>query len=186
MLEDYGNSKNVNQHLISSLKIKSWFFLQETHLNDQDVTSWRQEWGWDIYCSGHDSKSRGTAIAINPKLEYKIEKHSTDNEGRLVCLWGSVRDRKVLLCNIYAPNTDDPMFFHDMISHMEEYQDTDVVILGGDFNLVMNTKVDRLKSDYNHTSCANILTEFVETTQLIDIWRVRNPEKVSSLGAEIT
>ena len=95
-----------------------------------------------MYSAHGDSKSKGVSILLNPKLEGSISKCVTDTEGRIVCIQGTVVDKKVVICNIYALNTDDCEFFKKVISTLEEFEDRDIVILGGDFNLVMNAELD--------------------------------------------
>ena len=47
----------------------------------------------------------------------------------------------------------------------------------GDFNLVMDPKMDRLDSNHNHVNSHAVLQEYIERAQLVDIWRLRNPDK---------
>lgn len=47
-----------------------------------------------------------------------------------------------LLCNIYAPNEDKPDFFRDISIYLQDFQ-CDEVIIGGEFNLVMDIKKDK-------------------------------------------
>ena len=51
------------------------------------------------------------------------------------------------------------------------------IIIGGDFNAILNPKLDKRggRSD-TRTDYVNNLTNFIEEFDLIDIWRVLNPD----------
>ena len=46
------------------------------------------------------------------------------------------------ICNIYAPNKDDPIFVQNTLEQMIMFR-CEEIILGGDFNLVMDVKKDK-------------------------------------------
>ena len=75
---------------------------------------------------------------------------------------------KIALICIYAPNQDSPGFFEELILKSEEFYPEKVII--GDFNLVLNTNLDRLNSMHNNYRAANSLKVIMEEHYLIDIW----------------
>ena len=44
--------------------------------------------------------------------------------------------------SLNAPNEDDPKFFKTLADHMEDFQ-KDEIIMGGDFNLVLDVQKDK-------------------------------------------
>ena len=46
------------------------------------------------------------------------------------------------LANIYAPNEDDPSLFQQVFDHLHDFA-CEEIILGGDFNLVLDVKEDK-------------------------------------------
>ena len=106
-----------------------------------------------------------------------MEECKTDNEGRLVCVYGTFLDKKLVLCNVYAPNADNAEYFLGMLKVIKNFQNRDAIIVGSDFNLVLDPAIDRLNSDYNNTLSAEQLREIMEKLDLSDIWRVQNPDK---------
>ena len=152
--------------------------LQETHLaNAEEQKLWEMEWGSKMYSSFGTSNARGATILVHPKFEGEITEHCTDNEGRLICLQARVSDKLFTVCNIYAPNMDDMSFFTSMIDTVEKYVDRDGIILGGDFNLVMNPELDRNDSNINNTKSLEVVREFMDRNNLCDVWRVMHPEE---------
>ena len=75
--------------------------------------------------------------------------------------------------NVYGPNNDD-MFFtrlHSMIVDKGE----EPFIIGGDFNTVIDPRVDRYpNSIQNHPKCYNVLHNILTDLDLVDIWRTKN------------
>lgn len=46
------------------------------------------------------------------------------------------------LANVYAPNNDDPDFFHVFFDHLSNFR-CDEIIICGDFNLVLDIEKDK-------------------------------------------
>ena len=152
--------------------------LQETHLETENmVKQWELEWGGKVLTSFGKSNARGVAILMHPKTNCDIDKINMDSEGRILCCEVKYDNRKIIVANLYAPNEDDPEFFESVIRTIETYEDRDLTILGGDFNLVMNPKIDRLNSEYNHERSCKVLKEYCDRSNLVDAWRVLNPEQ---------
>ena len=152
-------------------------FLQETHLDsDKQQLLWEQEWGNKIISSKGKSNSAGVCILLNTKNEFQILETKVDTAGRIVCCTARYADKKIFLCNLYAPNNDDPQFFENLIGMVDQHSDSDVTCVGGDFNLVMSPDIDRVNSTQNHKNAANIFKEYMNKVNLCDIWRILNPE----------
>ena len=78
------------------------------------------------------------------------------------------------LCNVYALNNDDPTFSVNLFKMLSKHA-MDNVIIGGDFNLVMDPDIFRNKSKTNNTKAYDIVKTFMSENQMIDIWRNNNP-----------
>ena len=74
-------------------------------------------------------------ILVNPKVELKIEKVISDNNGRYIILVAMVDDSHVILVNIYAPNdlNQQLTIFNDLQHTLQEFAQ-ECIIIGGDFN----------------------------------------------------
>lgn len=109
-------------------------------------------------------------------LQYKIVQQTIDEEGRFVILELEMCQQKIVLATHYAPNLDDPTFFLTYFGAIEKMQNPNIII-GGDFNTVLDVIKDRAgTSDYNHDKALKIITTFMQENDLCDIWRVRNPD----------
>ena len=122
---------------------------------------WTAEWG-------------GVYILLPRKKQFEVIKTMKDTEGRIVIVELNFMQTEVKLtiANIYAPNIDKPEFFLQLTQLLESFSENKILI--GDFNLVLDTKVDRLNSNYNNNKSKEVLETLMEEMLLEDIWRVRN------------
>ena len=93
-----------------------------------------------------------------------------------------IQDRLLILANLYNPNKEPQQIevmdnFISIIKSIDRDHECEIV-LGGDFNFIFNTELEsdggnpklKLSSIATFNSLSN---EF----SLVDIWRVRNPDK---------
>ena len=146
--------------------------IQETHSSTNCENRWRLEWGSDIFFSHGETNARGTAILISKKLKSDTQLLEKDTKGRRVSIKVKFQETEILICNIYAPNPDTPEFFEEMIN--VTYEQCENVIYIGDYNVVMDTNIDRRGSKYNNDKSSNFLRSACETYLLSDPWRDRN------------
>ena len=62
-----------------------------------------------------------------------------DALGRFIVCDFKANGKNLPLANIYAPNEDDPAFFKCLFDHLQDFQG-DEIIIGGDFNLVLDVE----------------------------------------------
>jgi len=79
------------------------------------------------------------------------------------------------LANVYAPNEDDPDFFQVVFSHQSSFH-CEEIIIGGDFNLVLDLVKDK-KGGLPRTlkNALKVVQDFCDL-DLSDIWRILYPE----------
>ena len=106
-----------------------------------------------------------------------INKILTDDNGRYIICEIQTDPEKdpICLCCLYAPNKDSPTFFETISEKLADFCEQKIII--GDFNLVLNTKIDRVGSNFNHWRAHAKLCLLMEEYYLSDIWRDRNPEE---------
>ena len=105
-------------------------------------------------------------------------KLTTDKEGRYIIINGIFNGRELTLVNLYAPTQDKPKEQLDILGEIIE-QVSDCIhklIWLGDFNIHL-TSLDAYKDDnFKVGKSANRLSVFMEDSQLMDIWRMLNPD----------
>ena len=103
-----------------------------------------------------------------------------EKEGRFIFLEAIVQDQKFLFVNIYAPNkTSEQTLFFDQIKDELDNSDIDDncrIIIGGDFNVILNPDLDGFGGKPKLKESAKQIENICLLHDLVDVWRVRNPE----------
>ena len=89
--------------------------------------------------------------------------------------------KRVLLANIYAPNSGPHKFknrkqvFQEISDKINDFPEVECVVLGGDFNCVLDTELDRSSFVSYKEAAAKHLNDLLERHNLEDIWRTLHP-----------
>ena len=145
-------------------------FLQETHCQKSIGHCWNTMWGSKIYYSHGESNTRGVAILLDKKLNYQVHNIISSKDDQYLIMYCTLKQKKLLLVNIYAPNQDTPMFFQNLFIDIECFS-PDYVLLGGDLNFAFNAVVDRQGSVNNNNKSASWMQNRMENSALVDIYR---------------
>ena len=117
------------------------FLLQETHSTVKDEIIWRKEWGGEILYEHGLSNSRGVAILFKPTFNFKVDT-IYNKDGRILILKVLLNEKELIIVNIYGPNEDNVDFYQHLFSKLEDEECSNMII-GGDYNLVLNLKIDK-------------------------------------------
>uniref|UniRef100_A0AAY4DZV8 Endonuclease/exonuclease/phosphatase domain-containing protein n=1 Tax=Denticeps clupeoides TaxID=299321 RepID=A0AAY4DZV8_9TELE len=107
-----------------------------------------------IFHSEYGDRSRGAAILIRKGVSFVNESVISDTKGRFVIVIGKLCGFNVVLANVYGPNWDDPQFFCTFFAKLP-HLDTYHLILGGDFNKVLQPNLDRSNPTLS-TDCVQV------------------------------
>lgn len=150
--------------------------LQEVHCSEETSHLWASEWGYKSLFSCFSSSKAGVSILFNNNFDLQIMKTFIDNSGRFILCDLKANGKILTLANIYAPNEDDPAFFKSLFDHLQDFQG-DEIIIGGDFNLVLDIEKDKKGGlAKTHLNAQKTVHEICENLDLVDAWRVLNPE----------
>lgn len=149
-------------------------YLQETHIRPTKEKLLRCSWANQIFQSTFSSKARGVAILIRKTVPFRHVSTVSDPNGRFILVTGYIHSFHVTLLNVYGPNFDDPAFFRKIFSSLPDLSDTHLIV-GGDFNCVLDSRLDRsAQSNYSSTS-SMVLNDLMSSMNLVDIWRLGHP-----------
>ena len=153
-------------------------FLQDTHLTEESSKYFDSLWKGKSYHSCHSNRSRGVSILIKHSLQHELIKVQHADYGNFIMVICKIGTLTYSLANIYGPNNDDPNFYHNLANMLESFH-TNHTIIGGDFNFVINPSMDSFNyaREYN-TNAKEVFLNFTNTNDLVDIWRIRNPNKL--------
>ncbi len=75
------------------------------------------------------------------------------------------------MVSIYGPNETDSTFLTQISKTLLEEIDCPLVV-GGDFNAVINPALDKSQSDTTANPSSKLLNKFITELNLIDLWRI--------------
>ena len=81
-------------------------------------------------------------MLFNNSFAFNINKLFSDPNGRYIICDIEIDQKCITLATLYAPNKDDPGFFETRLAHLLDFE-CDDIILGGDFNLVLDVDADK-------------------------------------------
>lgn len=150
--------------------------LQEVHCSENTISLWAAEWGYKTLFSCCTSAKGGVAILFNNNFDLQLLRTYLDPNGRFIICDITAEKKCKTIATLYAPNDDDPNFFLNFFDHLNDFQ-CDEVIIGGDFNLVLDLDMDKKGGlAKTHTESVKILKDFCAQFELLDAWRVLNPD----------
>ena len=96
-----------------------------------------------------------------------------DFQGRSIMVKMKIESQIYLIVNIYAPNQDTPVFFHKLFKRVEA-TGIDKKIIGGDFNLVLESLDRKGKGIHQNKRSIKAVKEGIIEADLVDIWRQKH------------
>ncbi|KAI2653071.1 putative 149 kDa protein [Labeo rohita] len=157
-------------------------FLQETHIGvgDENIIQ-NYEDKWYFYYTQYNSSSKGTAILVRKTLDFKHISDEKDHCGAYVVLKCKLGGQLYTLVSVYNHETDTKTL--DSLSRYLQSMTTGLLVIGGDFNTILNPFIDKkwntnkMTKNRNHRKLLLFLERFVTSLQLVDVWRRKNPIK---------
>ncbi len=140
------NVNGLNSAVKRTRKSISCALIQETHLKQSDVARFQNKYYKLAAFSCALNKTKGVLILVNRKLHLTIEHLGSDEAGRFVFIHCKIHNNRLALVSIYGPNETDSAFFTNVSNTLLEQIDCPLVV-GGDFNAVVNPALDKSQSD---------------------------------------
>ena len=170
------------EYFKSKITAHGILFLQETHSSCDDEQKLRDNFGGNTFFSHGKRNSCGVLISYIGTHNFVVNNQKTDNDGRILILDVTINDVNFVLINLYNANTETEQVsvLNNLSSLLEKFDVTleKKVILAGDFNLFLNSKLDAKggKSAIKKKKKSSAkLIQLKESYDLCDIWRIRNP-----------
>ena len=148
--------------------------LQETKLDPTQHLKIYKEWTkGPIFLNSVFGKRAGTAVLFNT-CHVKVLNDCYDNDGRVISLDFEILGDRFHLVNFYAPNNSNEKF--RFIQNSYKYIMSNFpTILGGDFNLTSDNKIDRYPPKSANDAHSGIFKTVIETFNLEDTCRFVYP-----------
>ena len=118
---------------------------------------------------------------MNPSLNCDFDNLQKDQNGRIVSVDLSLSGSKFSLCNIYVPNDQRKQqeFLHDFSAYLMSNTDTERLIVGGDWNITLQSIDKKGGTSWKSTTAREKLLTMMNEFALVDIFRERNQHKKS-------
>ncbi len=142
--------------------------IQETHLKQSDVARFQNKYYKLAAFSCALNKTKGVLILVNRKINLTIEHLGSDEKGRFVFIRCKIYNNRLALVSIYGPNETDSVFLTQISKTLLP------LVVGGDFNAVVNPALDKSQSDTTANPSSKLLNKFITELNLIDLWRIQN------------
>ena len=146
--------------------------LQEVHSTKGQEKRIKTEWGGQALFSHGESNSRGVAILFKKGRRIDLINVERSAEGRWIKAQIKTGQNKLTIVNCYAPNTDCPSFFKEVIDPFTVAENDCIIV--GDFNTILSEHDMKGGAGNFHPKSTSYITQMMEQNNLSDIWRVRN------------
>ena len=152
-------------------------FLQETHIGKGEALKLQKRWRGRIFATEYSAFARGALIWVRAGVPLEVGKAHIDPEGRHVILEVKLNGKDLLLGCIYAPNTGQIQYLAELSAALS-LTNASPLVIGGDFNMVADTNLDRsippLLGASIHRTAEGFRT-WLSNWGLEDVWRVQHP-----------
>jgi exonuclease III len=181
-----GNAKRAAFYEFIRQKAYDIVLVQETHMaNEEVIKRAKRDWEGLSFWGKGEVNSKGVAVLFRKNLDIAIRKTEEGDNGRFLRIDGLLFGHKICIINVYLPN--DAMQRKDFIdSLLMRIQTTDPMIIGGDFNFIMDNDLDwqaigkehadRRTKSYHMTS-VKFFQHIIDVYRLYDVFRVFAPDK---------
>jgi exonuclease III len=153
--------------------------------SDEIIKRAKKQWeGLSFWVKG-EPNSKGVAVLCRRNLDITIRKVEDGGDGRFFTLDCLIYGQRVRIANVYL--TNDAVQRKELIESLTmRVQSVDPMIIGGDFNFIMDidldrhavgqTHTDRRVKSY-HTTSVKVFQQLILVYNLIDVFRVFAPDK---------
>lgn len=160
---------------------KTVFLLQETHCKPGNGRLWKSQWGSLLFLTEESSNTGGVAILFSKDLDPNITAITPSESNRFLMAEFSISGEHYKIVSIYMPTSNRENLQREVLLELNDLLNPDGeghIILGGDFNVSLNPKLDQkgyVNEDIPNKLFRTELNQLMERLDLGDIWRIQHP-----------
>ena len=132
---------------------------------------WRTQWQGKLYSSHGANHSCGVMVLVRSDLDFNLKS---------VVMEAVVQGSNFLLVNIYAPNKvqEQCLFFNNLNDIIENFvvDNEQKIVIGRDLNIALDSVLDCSGGNPFKKGSVKYIQDLCLDYDLVDIWRIRNPE----------
>uniref|UniRef100_A0A8B9LY89 DUF4806 domain-containing protein n=1 Tax=Astyanax mexicanus TaxID=7994 RepID=A0A8B9LY89_ASTMX len=156
-------------------------FLQETHIGQNNNCRLDVGDEWNFYYTQYTSSRKGSAILVRKTLDFKSISVEKDINGSYLVLKCKLGEQLYTLVSVYNHHADVKTL--DTLTLYLQHMATGMLVIGGDFNTVLNPFIDKktqskpgkVTNNRSHDKLRGCVEKFMKSLQLVDVWRRMNP-----------
>ena len=99
----------------------------------------------------------------------------SDKEGKYVLIKGRLENKLITFVNIYAPPESKKAFFKEIFNIIVQEAEG-MLICGGDFNVVLDRKMDTTSCKHSKNHLTKIMNILMQEAGVVDAWRELHPQ----------
>ena len=153
---------------------------QETYLTNSDLQAIEKDWSFLVHLAEGSKNSKGLLTLFNKTIA-SSSVFLVSSKERCLISRVSLGDKNLNIYNVYAPcvNSEKAAFLNTLHNNVVNSctNDFDKNILVGDFNTVLDNKLDIVSGDPHNCKIVEHFNNFINNLLLIDIWRNINPNR---------
>ena len=171
------NSANKRNNIFERFKNNEITFLQETYITEQKVNHWKNDWNGLFFYSSGTNNSQGLITLIKHDLLNGSEDIFYKSE-RILGIKGTIEGEEFFFINVYGPNSYlERQNFMNELYNVSRKCTTNNIMIGGDFNIVMNNDLDIIAGAEHDQTAIHHFRNWVYRNDLIDCWRELHGEE---------
>ncbi|KAJ8028516.1 hypothetical protein HOLleu_30774 [Holothuria leucospilota] len=150
--------------------------LQETFWDKSVHQKAAKEWPGQIFSSFYNiDRSKGVSVLIRRDSDIEVLNDICHVDGRTLQIDCAIDDQVISIVNVYSPHlaSERKAFFIDLYQILSCISNP--CILAGDFNTVINSKLDRYPGVPRPDPSRKYLVKIMNDFNLLDVWREQNP-----------
>ena len=151
-------------------------FLQETYITNKKYEIWKNDWPGNMFYFPGTNNSKGSITLINSKCDVSNCEVFFKND-RVLGLKCILNGEQYFLINIYGAANHEKReklnFINDLYRVMSRLNSSNIIV-GGDFNIVMDNDLDIISGNKHEANFVDSLKSWSFRMNLIDTWRSFN------------
>ena len=158
------------------------WFIYKRHTTLQEESLYTSEWSGSSFWNSYKSNESGSAVLFGETFRPRVNGVFKGMQGQTVIIdIDTDENSRLILANIYAPSggtrqTERKSFFSNLEATLRDLN-CENIILGGDFNCVLNNELDRSHAVTYRGQSRNSLKHLLVELKLEDTWRLHNPDE---------
>ena len=153
---------------------------QETHSTEDTELAYKSDFKGKVLFSHGRVNCRGVLLGFRPGLQVEVISEVSDPDGRYivanVCIWG---EPITLVVTYLEPSMTMPLLENTMqkiVDAIDSFENSRI-IFGGDFNSVLDPRLDSNAPSHTADFRGTKLQKFIDENDFTDVWQAIHPQE---------